>query len=149
MYKKILVAVDLGEQDVAQPALATAIELASLTKGAIRLVHVRHPIPASPLGMVGSDVLSDNKSFFDAEMAKLVDKVAFDKARLSSANRMGAVYDEVLTEAKEWGADLIVVSAHQPSMATYLLGSNAAKIVRHATCTTLVVRSGKTASLLS
>lgn len=149
MYKKILVAVDLGEQDVAQPALASAVELAGLTNGSIRLVHVRHPIPASPLGMIGGDVLSDNRKFFDTEMAKLMAKIPFDPARLSSANRMGAVYDEVLSEAREWGADLIVVSAHQPSMATYLLGSNAAKIVRHATCTTLVVRSGKTASLLA
>lgn len=149
MYKKILVAVDLGEQDIAQPALAAAVELAGLTKGEIRLVHVRHPIPPSPLGMVGGEVLSDNKNFFDAEMAKLLADVSFDKARLSSACRMGAVYDEVLTEAREWGADLIVVSAHQPSMATYLLGSNATKIVRHADCTTLVVRSGKTASLLT
>jgi nucleotide-binding universal stress UspA family protein len=148
MYRKILVAVDLGEQDVAQPALATAVELANLTKGEIRLVHVRHPIPASPLGLVGADVLSDQKAYFDAEMAKLAGAVAFDKARLSTANRLGTVYDQVLDEAREWGADLIVVSAHQPSMATYLLGSNAAKIVRHATCTTLVVRSGKTASLL-
>ena len=149
MYKKILVAVDLAEQDVAQPALTSAIELASLTKGEIRLVHVRHPVPSSPFGMVGADVLSDHKKYFDAEMQKLIEKVGFDKQRLSSANRLGAVYDEVLDEARDWGADLIVVSAHQPSMATYLLGSNAAKIVRHATCTTLVVRSGKTASLLS
>jgi nucleotide-binding universal stress UspA family protein len=33
-------------------------------------------------------------------------------------------------------------------MATYLLGSSAAAIVRNAACTVMVVRSGKKASLL-
>jgi len=68
------------------------------------------------------------------------------------ARRLFKRYDFTLAamnRARDWGADLIVVSAHRPSMATYLLGSNAAKIVRHADCTTLVVRSDKTASLLA
>lgn len=149
MYKKIIVAVDLAETDVAQKALDAAIELANLTKGELRLVHVRHPVPASPLGIVGGDVLSDHKSYFDRELAKMMAALPIPKERLSAANLIGTVYDCVLSEARSWGADLIVVSAHHPSMATYLLGSNAAKIVRHADCTTLVVRSGKTASLLS
>ena len=122
MYKKIIVAVDLAEQEVAQPALAAAIEMASLTKGELRLVYVRHPIPASPLGIVGADVLSDQKDYFDAELAKLAAALNFPKERLSTANLSGAVYDAVLDEASNWGADLIVVAAHRPSMATYLLG---------------------------
>jgi nucleotide-binding universal stress UspA family protein len=35
---------------------------------------------------------------------------------------------------------LIVVGSHRPTMATYLLGSNAKTIVRHAKCSVLVVR---------
>ena len=38
------------------------------------------------------------------------------------------------------GYDLIVVGSHRPAMATYLLGSNASTIVRHAPCSVLVVR---------
>ena len=56
--------------------------------------------------------------------------------------RMGSVYAEVLDEAGRIGADLVVVGSHRPSMATYLLGSNAATIVRHARCSVLVVRGG-------
>jgi nucleotide-binding universal stress UspA family protein len=54
---------------------------------------------------------------------------------------LGSVYNEVLNQADRIGADLIVVGSHQPSMATYLLGSNAATIVRHAKCSVLVVRA--------
>ena len=53
---------------------------------------------------------------------------------------LGGVYPEVLAEAKECGADLVVVGSHRPSMSTYLLGSNAKTIVRHAICSVLVVR---------
>ncbi len=149
MYKKILVAVDLSEQDVAQPALAAAVELANLTNGEVRLVYVRHRLPNSPIGIIAADLLSDQETYFEGEMKKLVDKLNFPKERLTSANLIGTVYAEILHEAKDWGADLIVVCAHTPSMATYLLGSNAAKVVRHAECTTLVVRSHKTLSLLA
>ena len=53
-----------------------------------------------------------------------------------------------LAEAEDWGADLIIVGAHKLSMATYLLGSTASAIVRHANCTVMVVRGDKPASLL-
>ena len=47
---------------------------------------------------------------------------------------------ELLREAERWQPDLIVVGSHRPTTATYLLGSNAATIVRHAKCSVLVVR---------
>ena len=52
----------------------------------------------------------------------------------------GGIYHELLQEASEWDADLIVVGSHRPVMSDYLLGSNAKTIVRHAQCSVLVVR---------
>ena len=43
--------------------------------------------------------------------------------------------------AKEIGADLIVMGSHRPELADYLLGANAAKVVRHADCSVMVVRA--------
>ena len=54
--------------------------------------------------------------------------------------RAGGIYHELLREACQWGADLIVVGSHRPVMSDYLLGSNAKTIVRHAQCSVLVVR---------
>jgi nucleotide-binding universal stress UspA family protein len=67
-------------------------------------------------------------------------KIDDPRKRISTIVRIGAIYDEALTEAGEWNADLIVICSNRPTLATYLLGSNAAKIVRHATCSVLVVR---------
>ena len=54
---------------------------------------------------------------------------------------MGSVYNEVLAEAESVKADLIVIGSHRPAMSTYLLGSNATTIVRHAPCSVMVVRT--------
>jgi universal stress protein F len=54
--------------------------------------------------------------------------------------RFGGTYPEIPAEADEWGADLIVIGSHRPAMSTYLLGSTAKSVVRHATCSVLVVR---------
>jgi nucleotide-binding universal stress UspA family protein len=83
-----------------------------------------------------------------SELRRLADAIDLPKGMISTVVRVGAVYPELLAEAEEWGSDLIIVGAHKRSMATYLLGSSAAAIVRHAACTVMVVRSGKKATLL-
>jgi len=45
-----------------------------------------------------------------------------------------------LAVAEEAVADLIVVGSHRPAMKDYLLGTNAARVVRHARCSVLVAR---------
>ncbi len=54
--------------------------------------------------------------------------------------RSGSIYSEILNTAEELSSDLIVVMSHIPDLGDYLLGPNAAKIVRHARCSVLVVR---------
>ena len=54
--------------------------------------------------------------------------------------RQGGVYHEILEEAKEMDADLIVMTSHRAGVRTYFLGSHAGHVVRYATCSVLVVR---------
>jgi nucleotide-binding universal stress UspA family protein len=60
--------------------------------------------------------------------------------RISSVVRQGGIYHEILEEAAEIHADLIVMTSHRPAMRTYFLGSNAGHVVRYAKCSVLVVR---------
>jgi universal stress protein F len=53
---------------------------------------------------------------------------------------MGSPKEQILKLADIINADLIVIGSHRPSTRTYLLGSNAAAVVRHAKCSVLVVR---------
>jgi nucleotide-binding universal stress UspA family protein len=140
MYQKILVAVDLGEPAMTTLALAAAIEHAKMSAGRLRVVHVASPTPMAFLDYLPPDLDEKIRENAEAELASEVAKIDYPKELLSSVLRLGGVYSEILAEAEEWGADLIVVGSHRPSMATYLLGSNAKTIVRHAKCSVLVAR---------
>ena len=149
MFKHILVPIDVREPEVAREALEAAVALAKSFSGLIRLAHVVSPIvPSSPMAVIPRSVYDDlgvyEKTLLD-EMAAAVD---LPKGRVSTVVRIGGVYPELLQEALEWPADLIVVGAHRRSMATFLLGSTAAALSRHASCTVMIVRSPLKASFL-
>ena len=107
----------------------------------MRLVNIQPSMPATFMEYVPAD--------FDAEQEKRAqERAGRDHRRHRPAGgarcgaaRVGGIYHEILQEAADWGADLIVVGSHRPVMTDYLLGSNAKTIVRHALCSVLVVRS--------
>ncbi len=140
MFKKILVPVDLAETELTQWALEVAFELGRAGSAELRIVNVQLPLPAFYLENVEPEAAEALQLSIEEQLANIESAVDFPTERLSTTFRFGTVYHEVLTEAEEWGADLIVVGSHRPRMATYLLGSNAKTIVHHAKCSVLVVR---------
>lgn len=140
MFKTILVPVDLGEVEAAQPALDKAVELATSAEGSIRLVYVRAIVPMTYMEFMPPAFDEEQQGESEKKLAEIAASVKLPSERVSAVVRLGSVYGEVLDEAEKTGADLIVVGSHRPTMATYLLGSNAATIVRHAKCSVLVVR---------
>lgn len=141
MFKKILVPIDLTEYAIAKPALDAAAELALQSKGLLRLVTVETLLPASFMEYVPPEFDKSQQDRAIHELENISDGLVFPKENISRTVRFGGIYVEILAEAQEWGADLIVVGSHRPSMATYLIGSNAKTIVRHAKCSVLVIRS--------
>jgi nucleotide-binding universal stress UspA family protein len=122
VFNTFLVPVDIAHLETAGPAIERAVAMAAASRGSVRLLYV-HPI----------------LPFTYIEFAPMVDEGQRDaEQRLSSLAAGLALPTE--REAEKFGADLIVVGSHRPSMATYLLGSNAASIVRHSRCSVLVVR---------
>jgi universal stress protein F len=53
----------------------------------------------------------------------------------------GTVYREIVEAAKDLDIEHIVMGAHRPSLADFLLGPNSARVARHAGCSVTVVRS--------
>ncbi|ANY80274.1 universal stress protein UspA [Microvirga ossetica] len=141
MFKTILVPVDLGEVETAKPAIDKAVELAKASSGSLRLVYVRAIVPVTYMEFMPPTFDEEQQGEADAKLAKLAAGVGLSSDRVSAVVRLGSVYAEVLDEAEKTGTDLIVIGSHRPTMATYLLGSNAATVVRHAKCSVLVVRA--------
>lgn len=142
MYKTILVPVDIEEDELTQKALAHVVTLAKLSDAT---VHLFHTLPdASAFLSAYSFGIKEFKNEAvvkaDEKLESLIKTIDLPAARLSFSVSFGTPRDEVLQLAEEIDADLIVVGSRRPDVKTYLLGSNAAAIVRHAKTSVLVVR---------
>lgn len=140
MFKNILLPVDINEQAIAKQALKAASSYAE--EGArICLMNVRYVVPQ----MMGEYLPKDFDARADEEarshLKALAKEARLPQDRLTYSVHLGTVYHEVLSKADDLKADLIIIGSHHPTMATYLIGSNAQRIVRHAKCSVLVVRS--------
>jgi universal stress protein F len=140
MYKRIVLAVDLAEPTPAPKGLTEAVELAKAGSGELRLVNVQPVIPATFMEYVPVDFDVEQANRAKEALDAILASVDLPAERKSAVARAGGIYHELLQEASDWGADLIVVGSHRPVMSDYLLGSNAKTIVRHAQCSVLVVR---------
>ncbi len=141
MYSKIMLAVDLGEESSWRKALPTAAECCK-TFGATLLVMTVVPNFGSPT--VAQYFPED---FADTAMAAARKELEALTARhvpkditVTHGVAHGGIYEEVLKTAEKNAIDLIVMASHRPELSDYLLGPNAARVVRHADCSVLVVR---------
>lgn len=138
MYKSIIVAVALDHENVAAALLDRAEHLLD-PAGVLRVVTVVEPIPAYVTAELPPDIFDGHvKAAQDALDALVTSRGA---ARpLQTELRFGGPASEIMAAAEEHGADLIMVASHKPGLSTYFIGSTAAKVVRHAQCSVLVVR---------
>ena len=140
MFRNILVPVDLAELTLSKVAIEQAAELATQSGGALRLVNVQSLLPATFMDYVPADFDAQMQENAQKSLEHVADRVPLPRERVSVTVRTGGIYPEILAEADACGADLIVIGSHRPAMSTYLLGSNAKTVVRHAKCSVLVVR---------
>ena len=139
-FKRILVAVD--ESPIAAHAAEVGSALARALKSDVAFVHVIAS-PASPPmeTLVTSEQLIAEASL---EARKLLNALAKrGSAQRASLEfiRVGKPAAEILSSAKEWSADLIVIGSHgRSAVQRVMLGSVAESVMRQARCPVLIVR---------
>jgi nucleotide-binding universal stress UspA family protein len=141
MYKSILLPIDLGQKSSWEKAIPVAVALAK-NQGA--KIHVLTIIPDYGMSVVGSyfpkDFEEKSRSSSETELNKLMaEHIPGDVSAEAHVGR-GAIYKEILAAADSQACDLIVLASHRPEMSDYLLGPNAARVVRHASQSVFVVR---------
>ena len=141
MYSNILLSVDLNAESSWQKALPTAVEICQVSGGSL---HVLTVVPDFGMSIVdqyfpegfekemGEKILESLKSFVKENVP--------DGVKVQHIVGEGTIYEVILKMADETNADLIVMASHRPELKDYLLGPNAARVVRHANCSVLVVR---------
>lgn len=141
MYKKILLPLDLGASQGQEKAIDSAVQLAQASGATLHLITV---VPDFGMSLVGSFFPPDYEQKVIAETKTKLTELVKDQVPATVTTRevvaYGTIYTEILDYAKKREIDLIVMASHRPELKDYLVGPNAARVVRHANCSVMVVR---------
>jgi nucleotide-binding universal stress UspA family protein len=141
MFRSILVPVDVSDKHSWRKALPAAISLCEAFGARLSVITV---VPEFGLPMVGQFFPEGYEEKLRQQAAKqlkaLVTEQVPDAIAVKRIIAEGKIYREILNAAKAVEADLIVMGSHHPELKDYLLGPNAAKVMRHADCSVMVVR---------
>jgi universal stress protein F len=141
MYNNILFPVDLEHTQEAGKALKIAVEEAQRSKAKLTVMTVA---PGFGMPIVAS--------FFDAATVKnamkevarqlktYVDENIPSEIEVKAVVVEGNPAELILKQAENDDVDLIVISSHNNQVDHLLLGSCAAKVVRHSDCSVTVVK---------
>ncbi len=135
MYNKILVPVSFQADRNAQGAMEIAKALRS-KGGSITCLHVLEQLPKYATEFLPESHIEAAKAEIVEELTSLIEGVENASALVVDGHSSRTI----LNYADNNDVDLIIVASHQPGMQDYLLGSTAAKVVRHAKCAVHVLR---------
>ena len=155
MYKHILLPVDLEAEESWAHALPEALSIASLSGAELTVMSVVPELSTivaqaakfAPFTDAGPKSWQSASSRWSERSSR---RSSPSTCRPGSRRQPSCGRDrstkEILGVAKARRCDLIIVGSHRtvgshrPELQDYLMGPNAAKVVRHANCSVLVIR---------
>jgi len=136
MFKKILVPIDMAHVADGKTNIDIAVKQAE-AGAQIILLNVVEEIPGWAAAELPANLV-------DRSLESAQDKLhAIAKAsglQMEVVVRTGHSYKTILDVAEGKAVDMIIIASHRPGLQDYFLGSTAAKVVRHAKCSVLVIR---------
>ena len=142
MFKHILTYVELGQEHSWKHSLPKAIEMAEACDAEL---HILTCAPDFGMALVEQFFPSDfDNNKVTQEVLKNLENFIAEKVPSSIKAQAivgeGKVRDRILDVAERIHADLILLSPAREKSSFNTLGATAAHVVRHAKCSTLIVR---------
>jgi len=134
MYKNILVPIAPDHINDCQDQLAAAQRLLA-EDGRIVVLSVVEELPSYIGSYFPKEQVQESIERFDQALKKTL-----PSDRIETHVVSGHPTNTVLAWARKHGVDCIVVSSHREGLSGLLLGSTAARVVRHAKCSVDVLR---------
>lgn len=141
MFENVLLPIDINHPASWEKALPMAVKLCG-SEGTLHLLGIVHDLGSA---MISSFLPADFEKKALQHMKEELD--AFSDKNVPAGTRVavhvehGHIPEHLLLAAERVNADLIVMASHPPDdLQTMLVGSNAEKVVRHATIPVMVVR---------
>ncbi|NSX54355.1 universal stress protein [Parasulfitobacter algicola] len=143
MINSILCAIDVSTPGTDLDVLQMAQKLSDLEGAQLDVITVVPDYGKSVVGGFFSDdhhekVITAAKTQLNATVEQALGAEANKAVRHVVAT--GQAYNEILRLADKIDCKLIVIGAHKEDFKDYLLGPNAARVVRHSKCSVFVVR---------
>lgn len=143
MSNSVLCAVDVSHPGMDTEVIQTAYKLAKMDDVKLDVVTV---VPNYGMSLVAGyfdddyhkKVMAKAKELLNNAVAAAIGEEANKDVRHIVTS--GSAYEEILGAAKKVECRVIVIGAHKPDLRDYLLGPNAARVVRHSLCSVYVVR---------
>jgi nucleotide-binding universal stress UspA family protein len=152
MIKKILIGID--DSKYAENAAKYGFDIAHKFNAAVGLVNIVEPavmpqmatgsdpvmgLPMQGAGIESMEILDIQKNQSESIVDSTIKRFAGDM-KVTHFTEYGSTADGIITCAKEFGADLIVIGTHSRSgLDRLLMGSVAEHVVRHSEVPVLVV----------
>lgn len=141
MYRNILLPLDLENEKSQRKAVKTSVQLAEAYSSRL---HVLTVVPDFGMTIVGTyfpedfeeSMITNTKEKLSAYVAKHIPETIKTRHIVSH----GTIYNEILNYAQKNKIGLIVMASHRPEFKDYLIGPNASRVMRHADCSTMIVR---------
>jgi nucleotide-binding universal stress UspA family protein len=139
MYDNILVAIDHSEST--PRVLEAAQGLASLSKGEVWVIHLRERETVGRTGLLTSRETSEEAGADVSDVVDALTKAGIKAHGVVRDTFFGHAASEIVAEAKDRGADVIVMGSRGRSdLAGLVLGSTAHKVIHLADRQVMVVR---------
>ena len=141
MYSNILLPVDMEHTGESARALEIAIEEAQRSKAKLTVMTVA-PGFGSPLvaSFFEKGAVKEALKEVARQLKQYIDDNFPDDVEIEAVVAEGNPAEKILQQGLVSKSDLIVLASHNSQIENLLLGSCAAKVVRHSHCTVTVVK---------
>lgn len=135
MYKIIIVPIDIGHMERAEPMIKAARQLGPDAE--IILANAIETVPSHIQAEIPVNLVEENRAKSREKLEALAKEIG---GKVSVEMVDGHAATAILDIADAKNADAIVIGSHKPGWQDYLIGSTASRVVRHAKCSVLVIR---------
>ncbi len=139
MYKDILIPIDMSDEKTWRDPLQTAIVFARQFGSRL---HIMMVVPSFQSPLVGSFFPKHYEQQMheqaDREIHTFVQQQVPAELAVQTIVAVGTIYEEVINAAEQLHCDLIIMGRSGTSKANFLLGPNAARVMRHANTSVLI-----------
>ncbi|NHA15048.1 universal stress protein [Thioalkalivibrio sp. XN279] len=138
-YKRILAAMDLGEHS--KRVLARAKAVAGVAGAELKLLHVVEYVPVEPMGEALLPAVNIEEELVTGARKRLAE-LARDSGLEDREQQViaGTIKSEVLREAREWPADLVVLGSRERHGLALIVNLTEDAVLHAAPCDVLAVR---------